>query len=60
MSMRQSTQDVMIEAVHKIKTAIHVLYVNSDLSNHFLFSLQREELKALLAQGHIAQCHWNN
>lgn len=50
MRMRQSRQDRMIEAVHKIKTGIHELYVNRNLKNHFLFPFQREELKALLAQ----------
>lgn len=50
MSMRQSTQDTMTEAVHKNKTGIHVLYVNSDLSNDFLSLLQRKEIKALLPQ----------
>lgn len=60
MSMRQSTEDMMIEAVHKIKTGIHMLYVNSDLSNHFPASHQGEEIKALLAQGHTAQSLWNN
>lgn len=56
----EAVQTRMIEAVHKIKTGIHVLYVNRDLSNHFLFPLQREELKALLAQGYTTHSHWND
>lgn len=50
MSMRRSTQDVMIEAIHKIKTGIHMLNVNSDLSSHFLASLPREEIKVPLSR----------
>lgn len=60
MRMRQPREDRMIEAVHKIKTGIHVLYVNRDLSNHLLSPFQREEINALLAQGHTTHCHWNN
>lgn len=51
---------MMIEAFDESKTGIPVLYVSSDLSNHLLSPLSREETKALLTQGHIAQCRWNN
>lgn len=55
--MRQSAQDMMIEAIHKTKTGIHMLNGNNDLSSRFLASLLREEIKVPLSH---SQCLCNN
>lgn len=55
--MRQSAQDMMIEAIHKTKTGIHMLNGNNDLSSRILASLLREEIKVPLSH---SQCLCNN